>query len=86
MHHVCYDVRILAEYREVLGRPAFAFRPGDVETLLSRTATNGVLLAPTPLTNRLPDADDQPFLEVAAAASTEFLVTGNLKHFPMCRR
>ena len=30
----------------------------------------------------MPDAGDQPFLEVAVAANAAFLVTGNLKHFP----
>ena len=31
---VCYDVRILAEYREVLLRPKFRFEPGRVEAFL----------------------------------------------------
>ena len=83
---LCYDARIMAEYREVLERPAFAFRAGDIETLLSRIAANGVPLAPAPLAGRLPDAGDRPFLEVAVSASAAFLVTGNLKHFPpSCR-
>jgi predicted nucleic acid-binding protein len=30
---------------------------------------------------RLPDADDEPFLEVAVAGGTDALVTGNAKHF-----
>ena len=80
--HLCHDGRILAEYREVLERPAFAFRSRDVGTLLSRIAANGVPLAPSPLADRLPDAGDQPFLEAAVAANAAFLVTGNLKHFP----
>ena len=79
---LCYDPRILAEYREVLERPLFAFRPGDVETLLSRIAAHGVPLAPAPLSGRLPDTGDRPFLEVAVSAGAAFLVTGNLKHFP----
>lgn len=82
-HQVCYDPRILAECREVLARPAFAFRPADSETLLSRIATNGVPIAPMPLASRLPASGDQPFLEVAVAARAECLVTGNLKHFPI---
>lgn len=80
--NLCYDTRILGEYREVLERPTFAFRSRDIETLLSRIATNGLPLAPAPLADRLPDAGDQPFLEVAVAADAAFLVTGNLKHFP----
>ena len=79
---LCHDARIMAEYREVLERPAFAFRAGDIKTLLSRIAANGVPLAPAPLADRLPDAGDRPFLEVAVSADAAFLVTGNLKHFP----
>jgi predicted nucleic acid-binding protein len=42
----------------------------------------GLAVAAAPLSIRLPDPDDQPFLEVALAARAEFLVTGNKKHFP----
>lgn len=85
-HRVCYDARILGEYHEVLRRPAFAFRPKDIQTLLSRIATAGELLSATPLRSRLPDADDQPFLEVAVSARAEYLVTGNLRYFPKSYR
>jgi predicted nucleic acid-binding protein len=34
----------------------------------------------------LPDADDEPFLAVALAASADFLVTGNLADYPPGRR
>ncbi len=85
-HRVCCDARILGEYHEVLRRPAFAFRPTDIQTLLSRIATAGELLSATPLRSRLPDANDQPFLEVAVSARAEHLVTGNLKHFPKSHR
>ena len=83
---LCYDARIIAEYRSVLERPAFAFRLGDIETLLSRIGAGGVSVAPVPLPGRLPDAGDEPFLEVAVAAHAAFLVTGNLKHFPTDHR
>lgn len=33
---VCYDVRILHEYREVLTRPRFPFSEDDVHDLLSQ--------------------------------------------------
>ena len=34
----------------------------------------------------LPDADDEPFLAVALAASVDFLVTGNLSDYPPDKR
>ncbi len=78
----CYDTRILAEYVEVLRRPAFPFDEADVATLLSPLAAHGEPIASEPLQARLPDPDDEPFLEVAIAASAEYLVTGNGRHFP----
>lgn len=44
---------------------------------------DGVSVAPVPLRVRLPDPDDEPFLEAAIAAGpATVLVTGNLGHFP----
>ena len=45
-----------------------------------------VLASPVPLASRLPDDDDEPFLEVAVAARAAFLVTGNGDHYPPDRR
>ena len=45
-----------------------------------------MLASPVPLAERLPDTDDEPFLEVAISARAEFLVTGNGDHFPPDRR
>lgn len=76
-----YDSRILAEYREVLRRPKFQIDPGHVESFLEVLGNEGFPVIGKPLTRRLPDATDEPFLEVALAAGV-CLVTGNLKHFP----
>ena len=79
---VCHDARILAEYREVLLRPKFRFDPVLVETFLHVVEIEGEPIAAGPLQARLPDPDDEPFLEVAFAARAEALITGNAKHFP----
>ena len=83
---LCYDTRIFAEYVEVLRRPAFPFGETEVAALLAQVAAEGDLVAPVPWPDRLPDPDDAPFLEVARAASADFLVTGNVKHFPADQR
>ena len=83
---LCHDARVLAEYNEVLRRPAFPFAEEEVAALMAQIRAGGELVAAKPLPLRLPDPDDEPFLEVAAAAMAEFLVTGNLKHFPRDRR
>ena len=82
---LCYDARILAEYREVLHRPNFPFSSGSVEALLDQIVANGIVIAAMPLRSSLPDRDDEPFLEVALAGEAP-LVTGNLKHYPKLKR
>lgn len=81
----CYDARIVAEYNEVLRRPAFPFAEEEVAALMAQIRAGGELTTAEPLSVRLPHPDDEPFLEVAASAMVEFLVTGNLKHFPRDR-
>ena len=76
------DERILGEYREVLARRGFGFDPDMVESLLLQVEATGEFVVARPLPERLPDPDDESFLEVALAAHADFLVTGNLRHFP----
>jgi uncharacterized protein len=78
---VAYDDRLLAEYREVPARPKFSFAPEDVATLLAYLETDGEHVTARPLPHALPDADDLPFLEVAAQAG-KVLITGNVVHYP----
>ena len=79
---ICYDARIIAEYDDVLNRPKFGFDKDAVAQLLDYLARNGHAVAAVPLTRPLPDADDEPFLEVAISGQADFLVTGNMSHFP----
>ena len=76
------EERILVEYREVLARRRLAFDPERVESLLAQVEAIGEFIVAQPLPERLPDPDDEPFLAVAVAAHADFLVTGNLRHFP----
>ncbi len=79
---LCFDARILSEYNEVLLRPKFKFEETRIAALLDYIVHSGWTVAPLPLTNSLPDADDEPFLEIAIAGRVECLVTGNQNHFP----
>ena len=83
---LCYDSRILTEYYEVLGRPRFHFHLDHVEALLDEIKAFGHVTAAVPLSKRLPDPDDEVFLEVAIAGRAEYLVTGNLKDYPTPKR
>jgi uncharacterized protein len=79
---VCFDARIIAEYREVLARPKFSIRGEDIQALLDQVRAAGVVVAGDPLPANLPDPGDAPFLEVALAGRAACLVTGNLRHYP----
>lgn len=83
---LCYDSRVLSEYREVLARPKFGLDPEAVADFMEQVHADGVPVDPVPLAHRLPDPADEPFLEVALAGRAECLVTGNLKDFPGDRR
>lgn len=82
MYTPCVSVAVLAEYREVFLRDKFAaLRPqaerllADLETLAEAVETCGTEQAAS-------DPDDNRFLQCAAAAGADYLVTGNLKHYP----
>ena len=77
-----YDARVLLEYQDVLHRPKFQFDTQDIETLLSYINQNGQVISSGPLKRRLPDPDDEPFVEIAIAGQAACLITGNKKHFP----
>jgi len=83
---LCYDTRVLAEYREVLGRPKFGFSKDLTNAVLDYIEQTGNLTAPTPWPLELPDPDDAVFLEVAAAGGADYVVTGNVRHFPSRKR
>ena len=76
-----YDIRIIREYREVLRRPKFKFDKIDRDNLLNFIEGEGLLIYPEPLKISLPDPDDLPFLETAAAIKSKTLVTGNSKDY-----
>jgi len=82
-----FDARILTEYVEVLDRPKFKFEKEKVAALLDQIEHRGSMAASSPLSQSLPDIDDEPFLEVAIAAQAICIVTGNQVHFPpeLCR-
>ena len=76
------DARILSEYQDVLHRPKFKFNKDQIGILIDFIKQYGQFISSSPLTNRLPDPDDEPFLEVAIAGRVRSLVTGNTAHYP----
>lgn len=78
---ICANDSILGEYDDVLHRPELGLMLADANALLGLLRAVAEPFAAIPLAVDLPDADDRPFLEVAAAAAA-VLVTGNARHFP----
>ena len=83
---IVLDHRIYAEYQDVLLRPEFGFAPEPVDNLLDFLLQSGERVYTITASVALPDASDGKFLEVAIGGSAEFLVTGNLRHFPARQR
>ena len=80
------DARILSEYQEVLHRPKFKFDKDHISILVDFIKRYGQFVSSLPLKNRLPDPDDEPFLEVAIAGKVRSLITGNIAHYPPLSR
>ncbi|HCE45604.1 MAG TPA: putative toxin-antitoxin system toxin component, PIN family [Lentisphaeria bacterium] len=83
---LCYDARVLSEYTDVLNRPKFKFSPELVAVFLDQIKNSGVASSGIPLELKLPDTDDEAFLEIALSENVTCLITGNIRHFPpKCR-
>ena len=79
---------ILREYREVLLRKKFHFPESVVDAILDNLAAQAVFINEEKLDVNLPDPKDVVFYEVVMEERKNqdaFLVTGNLKHFPVER-
>ena len=77
----CYDHRIMLEYRQVLQRPKFRFRPSEINALLDWFKQAGRSVVSAPVDIPFVDEADRKFYEVAKYCGA-ILITGNLKHFP----
>lgn len=77
---------ILSEYSEVLHRKKFPFREEDIRILLDGLNRRGVFLDPATSLENLPDPKDTAFYALTMEARQNgdaYLVTGNIKHFPL---
>jgi uncharacterized protein len=79
---LCVSGSIYAEYEEVLRRPRFQRREEIITKTLQTIREKGLWVRPTETVRACQDPDDDIFLECAQAAQADYLVTGNLKHFP----
>jgi putative PIN family toxin of toxin-antitoxin system len=78
---------IVAEYREVLARPKFKFDQRAVEDFIDGIIERGIFVDAVSVEEIIPDPKDIIFYEVIIEGRKEnsdaYLVTGNIKHFPI---
>ncbi len=74
------------EYREVLSRPKFHLPPDLIEDIIGTFRKKGLYINAESLELNLPDPKDLVFYEVVMEERKQedaYLVTGNIKHFPV---
>lgn len=77
---------ILAEYEDVLRRPKFMFEERSIRVFLEELKRRAVYVDAGSVDEVLPDEKDVVFYAVLMEKRKEeeaYLVTGNLKHFPV---
>jgi putative PIN family toxin of toxin-antitoxin system len=78
---LCYDSRIMAEYKGVLNRPRLAFNHARIGTIINRIRGDGIAVVAKPCGLSFTDEDDKMFYE-AAKECAAILITGNIRHYP----
>jgi uncharacterized protein len=78
----CLSPDVLAEYHEVLSRRKLSALAGRAREILGALQRTALSVQPTTRITESNDDDDNRFLECAVAADAEYLITGNLRHYP----
>ena len=79
-----YNDEILEEYKSVLSRPKFHLNLSLIETVIKAIITDGLNIDRTPTADiEFPDPKDIVFYEVALSVEASYLITGNIRHFPV---
>jgi uncharacterized protein len=79
---LCVSGSIYAEYEEVISRPRFRRDQSIITGTLAAIREKGFWVKPIEAVMACADPDDDIFLECAQAAQADYLITGNLRHFP----
>jgi putative PIN family toxin of toxin-antitoxin system len=79
---MCVSGAIYAEYEDVISRPRLSLSTEVISDALRAIRENSLWFRPTDTVQACSDPDDDMILECAQAACADYLVTGNLRHFP----
>ena len=90
LHHILdgaiipiFNDEIIDEYREVLHRPKFRFPENAIEQVLNAISILGVHSDRIKSEDTCNDPKDVVFYEVTLSVDEAYLITGNIKHFPI---
>jgi uncharacterized protein len=78
----CASKEVMAEYRDVLSRKKFEAVQVPASDLLRSLEAHVFKVKPVVKITVASDDDDNRFLECAFAGHAEYVITGNLKHYP----
>ena len=80
--HCFLSNALLEEYEEVLSRPRFGIDVRKIARSLRDLRKAAILVVPSKRLNVTLDPDDNKVLECALEARADYVVTGNLRHYP----
>ena len=80
--NLLFDNRILAEYKDVLSRDKFGFKRDIIDPLIDYIKNDCIYVMSNPILESFNDEDDKKFYEVTLSGNADYLITGNIKHFP----
>ncbi|MCL2139754.1 MAG: putative toxin-antitoxin system toxin component, PIN family, partial [Treponema sp.] len=79
---ILYDNRIIFEYGDVLSRKEFEFDREMTDELLTYVKNDGEYINAEFIQLPFNDEADRKFYEVYKSSEAQYLITGNIKHFP----
>jgi len=80
---MCVSGSIFAEYEEVIRRPRLRRTEETILSALETIRTKAIWVRPSEPVRACSDPDDDVFLECAQASGASYLVTGNVRDFPL---
>jgi putative PIN family toxin of toxin-antitoxin system len=79
---ILYDNRIIFEYVDVLSRKDFGFSEEIIHDMMDYFRSDGEFINAEYTNIKFTDDTDKKFYEVFKSGEAEYLITGNIKHFP----
>jgi putative PIN family toxin of toxin-antitoxin system len=79
---IVYDNNVLVEYIDVLNRDKFKINKESIKVVLEFMGNDGEYTISIPQNVKFADEDDRMFYELYKSGEVDFLITGNIKHFP----